>query len=63
MGVRRAAALLQRFVLVTRAEGGTKTVAVRNSELQARLPDLKAGDQVDITYTGAIELKVERTTE
>jgi hypothetical protein len=35
---------------------------VRNPELQARLPNLKVGDQVDITYTEAIELKVERTT-
>jgi hypothetical protein len=35
---------------------------VRNPELQARLPNLKVGDQVDITHTEAIELKVERTT-
>jgi hypothetical protein len=50
-------------VTLTGPTGGTKSVALRNHELQARLPNLKVGDQVDITYTEAIELKVERTTE
>jgi Cu/Ag efflux protein CusF len=50
-------------VTLTGPEGGTKTVAVRDPELQARLRNLKVGDQVDITYTEAMAVKVERTTE
>jgi hypothetical protein len=36
---------------------------VRDPELQARLPNLKVGDQIEITYTEAIAVNVERTTE
>ncbi|HEX9773653.1 MAG TPA: hypothetical protein VGA44_09320 [Steroidobacteraceae bacterium] len=50
-------------VTMTGPKGGTKTVAVRNPELQARLPNLKVGDQVDITYTEAVAVKVERATQ
>ena len=47
-------------VTLTGPRGVTKTVAVRNPEVQARLKSLKAGDEVDVTYTEAVALTLER---
>lgn len=49
-------------VTLTGPRGNTKTVAVQSPEVQAKLPSLKAGDLVDVTYTEAVRIKVERTT-
>lgn len=47
-------------VTLTGPRGVTKTVAVKNPEVQARLKTLKAGDEVDVTYTEAVALTLER---
>ena len=47
-------------VTLTGPRGVTKTVAVRNPEVQARLKSLKPGDEVDVTYTEAVALTLER---
>ena len=45
-------------VTLTGPKGKTETVAVKNPELQQKLKNLKAGDEVEITYTEALALSV-----
>ena len=40
------------------AEGNKKTITVKNPELQQRIKNLKAGDEVDVTYTEALALAI-----
>src|SRR5262249_47381640 len=40
-------------------KGNTETVNVKRPELQAKLKELKPGDDVQITYTEATAIKVE----
>jgi hypothetical protein len=46
-------------VTFSRAGGKTTTLRVKRPEIQAKLKDLKPGDQVEVTYTEAMAIKVE----
>ena len=49
-------------VTFTGAKGNKRTVAIKNPDLQQRIRNLKAGDQVDITYTEALALSLDRAS-
>lgn len=46
-------------VTLTGPKGNTETVKVKRPELQEKLKSLKAGDEVQITYTEAMAIKIE----
>ena len=50
-------------VTLTGPKGNTETVKVKRPELQEKLKTLKPGDEVQITYTEAVAIKVERKAE
>lgn len=50
-------------VTLTGPKGNTRTVRVKRPEVQAKLKTLKPGDEVQITYTEATAIKVERKEE
>src|SRR5215831_11861840 len=51
--------LAKNTVTLTGPKGNTETVEVKRPELQEKLKTLKPGDDVQITYTEAIAIKVE----
>jgi len=51
--------LAKNTVTLTGPKGNTETVEVKRPELQEKLKTLKPGDEVQITYTEAIAIKVE----
>jgi hypothetical protein len=46
-------------VTIKTANGDTHSLKVEDPQLQAMLPKIKAGDNVDITYTQAVATSVE----
>jgi len=52
--------LAKHAVTLTGPEGNTRTIQVKRPDIQAKLKDLKPGDQVQITYTRAMAIQVER---
>lgn len=50
-------------VTLTGPKGNTRTVKVKRPEVQEKLKTLKPGDEVQITYTEAMAIKVERKEE
>ena len=50
-------------VTLTGPKGNTRTVKVKRPDLQEKLKSLKPGDEVQITYTEAMAIKVEPQTK
>lgn len=51
--------LANNTVTLTGPKGNTRTVKVRRPDIQERIKTLKPGDQVQVTYTEAMAIKVE----
>jgi len=67
MGAKQVSAVLKvnavdlatNSVTLTGPKGNTETIKVKRPELQEKLKTLKPGDEVQITYTEALAIKVE----